>query len=138
MNNPASERSPLAKSMRTPLSRVRGLGTSGGATRVFWRQRLTSVALLPLVIVFIAVVLSLRGATHAEAIVILANPMVAILMLAMVIALAWHMKLGMQVVIEDYIHAEGPRLAALIANTFFSGLVGLAAVFALLKIAFGG
>lgn len=125
-------------SMRTPLGKVRGLGSGKGATATFWAERVSSVAMLPLTIAFILVVLSLQGASWDEAVATLANPLVAILMVATVAVTAWHMKLGMQVIIEDYVHGETLRILCLMGNTFFSAIVGLAGVFALLKIAFGG
>ena len=124
-------------SMRTPLGKVRGLGATGG-TKTFWRERVSGVAMLPLTVVFVFVVLALQGATHAEAVALLASPLVAIPMIAAVAVTAWHMKLGMQVIIEDYVHTEPARILLVMANSFFSVLVGLAGVFALLKIAFGG
>lgn len=124
-------------SMRTPLGKVRGLG-SGGGTAHFWHERLSGLALLPLTIVFVVVVIALWGASYAEAVALLSNPVVAVLMIAAAAVTAWHMQLGMKVIIEDYVHEEKLKLLALVANTFFSALVGLAAVFALLKVAFGG
>jgi succinate dehydrogenase / fumarate reductase membrane anchor subunit len=125
-------------SMRTPLAKVRGLGAGRGATRTFWAERLSGAAMLPLGIAFVGVVLSLRGAGWAEASATVANPFVAIVLLAAVGVSAWHMKLGMQVIIEDYVHDETLRVLAVVGNVFFSALVGLAGVFAVLKIAFGG
>ncbi len=124
-------------SMRTPLGKVRGLGATGG-TKTFWRERISGVAMLPLTIAFVIVVLALQGATYAEAVALVANPLVAIVLIATIATSAWHMKLGMQVIIEDYVHGEVLRLVTVMANTFFSVLVGLAGVFAVLKIAFGG
>ena len=124
-------------SMRTPLGKVRGLGATGG-TKTFWRERISGVAMLPLTIAFVIIVLALQGATYAEAVALVANPLVAIVLIATIATSAWHMKLGMQVIIEDYVHGEVLRLVTVMANTFFSVLVGLAGVFAVLKIAFGG
>lgn len=124
-------------SMRTPLGKVRGLGAAGG-TRAFWRERVSAVAMLPLVLAFIVIVLALQGADYASAVALIANPLVAIILIAAIATTAWHMKLGMQVIIEDYVHGEILRILAVLANGFFSALVGLAGVFAVLKIAFGG
>jgi len=122
---------------RTPLSRVRGLGAARSGTTHFWHERLTSVAALPLTIGFIVVVLSLLGRNHAAAIQILGSPLVAILLLLFIITSVYHMWLGMQVIIEDYVHHELRKLVLLMANTFFCVGTGIASVYALLKIGFG-
>ena len=90
--------------MHTPLSRVRGLGSAKEGTDHFWRQRLTAIANVPLILFFIWVVISLNGASHAEVVAYLSKPWVAIIMLMVLGAGIYHMKLGMQVVIEDYVH----------------------------------
>jgi succinate dehydrogenase / fumarate reductase, membrane anchor subunit len=126
--------SPTSSSMRTPLKRVRGLGTARSGTGHFWRQRLTGLANVPLSIGLVVIVLTLIGKPYAEAIGILSHPLVALILLATVISAAVHMRLGMQVIIEDYVHAEGLKVPALLANTFFSFAMGLAGVYAILKI----
>lgn len=123
--------------MRTPLGQVRGLGAAKSGTEHFWRQRLTAVANLPLTLVFVGVVISIAGSSHAGAIAILGNPLVAILMLLFVLSATVHMKIGMQVIIEDYVHDDLAKLGCLMANAFFAIVMGLAAAFALLKISFG-
>ncbi|MCZ7657661.1 MAG: succinate dehydrogenase, hydrophobic membrane anchor protein [Xanthobacteraceae bacterium] len=125
------------KDMRTPRARVRGLGAARSGTTHFWHERLTAVALVPLVIGFIVILLSLLGRNHAATLQILGSPLVAIVMLLFVLTGAYHMKLGMQVIIEDYVHDEGLKLALLIANVFFAAAAGLAGVWAILKISFG-
>lgn len=125
-------------SMRTPLGRVRGLGSAKSGTEHFWLQRVTAVANVFLAIAFISIVLILVGAPYPMAMGILSHPLVAILMFLFLISGLVHMRLGMQVVIEDYIHGETPKLVALMANTFFTIAVGVACAFALLKISFGG
>jgi succinate dehydrogenase / fumarate reductase membrane anchor subunit len=125
-------------SLRTPLSRVRGLGSAKSGTGHFWLQRLTAVANVILAIAFIAVVISLAGRSYPEALALLGRPVVAILMLLFVISGAVHMRLGMQVVIEDYVHSEGLKFLAVMANTFFAIAIGAASAFSLLKISFGG
>ena len=124
-------------SIRTPLARVRHLGTARAGTKHFWHQRLTSVALIPLTIVVIVVVLGLLGRNHAAVVQILGSSPVAIGMLLFILVSIYHMWLGMQTIIEDYVHDELPKYAALMSNTFFSCTVGLAAAFAILKLSFG-
>jgi succinate dehydrogenase / fumarate reductase membrane anchor subunit len=129
----------LSKStFRTPLGRVRGMGPSGAGTGHFWLQRLTAVANLLLVIVFIGLIVSLTGKTYPAALVTLSNPLVAILMLLFTLSATIHMRIGMQVIIEDYVHGELLKILAVIGNTFFAIAIGAACVFALLKISFGG
>jgi len=125
------------RSMRTPLGRVRALGAAHSGTTDFWRQRITAVALLILTVPVIAVVMMLLGRNQAGAAQILGSPAVAIVMLLFIIATVWHMKIGMQVVIEDYVHGEKLKLACIMANSFFSALVALASVYAILKLSSG-
>jgi succinate dehydrogenase / fumarate reductase, membrane anchor subunit len=125
------------KSMRTPLGRVRNLGASHSGTTDFWRQRLTAVAMVLLMVPVIVVVMMLLGNNHAGASQRLASPLVAIVLLLFIIASTWHMKIGMQVVIEDYVHHEQLKLAAIIANNFFSFAVALASIYAILKLSSG-
>ena len=124
-------------SMRTPLGRVRSLGPSHSGTTDFWRQRITAVALVLLIVPVILVVMMLLGRNQAGAAQILGSPVVAIVMLLFIIASAWHMKIGMQVVIEDYVHNEMAKLAAIMANNFFSIAVALASIYAILKLSSG-
>lgn len=124
--------------MRTPLKKVRGLGSSKGGTHHFWVQRMTAVALVPLFIFFIVFVIAHVGASHEEVLASLANPFIAVLMGLMVIAGLFHMRIGMQEIIDDYVHAELPKLCAVMANTFFTVLIGGLCLFAILKIAFVG
>ena len=99
--------------MRTPLSRVRGLGSAHSGTQHFWHQRLTSVALIPLTIAFIVIVIgAARPQSRRDALQILGSPLVAIIMLLFIVTTVYHMWLGMQVIIEDYVHDELPKLAA--------------------------
>jgi succinate dehydrogenase / fumarate reductase, membrane anchor subunit len=123
--------------LRTPLARVRGLGAARAGTHHFWWQRLTAVANVPLVIAFIVIVIMVMGRNQAAAQQILATPHIAIIMLLFVGSVTYHMRLGMQVVIEDYIHGEIARPALMMANTFFTIAVGLACAYAILKLSFG-
>ncbi|MEA2872487.1 MAG: succinate dehydrogenase / fumarate reductase, rane anchor subunit [Hyphomicrobiales bacterium] len=122
---------------RTPLGRVRALGSAKSGTGHFWHQRLTAVANVPLVIAFVLILVSLLGRSHAAVVQILGSPLVAIVMLLFIGSITYHMKLGMQVIIEDYVHDEKWKFAAVIANIFFAVAVGLAAVYAILKLSFG-
>ena len=123
--------------MRTPMRRVRGLGAAHTGTGDFWHQRVTAVAGIPLTIALIVIVIALLGRSHAAVVQILGSTLVAITMLLFIVTSAYHMWLGMQVIIEDYVHDENWKLVILMLNTFFSFAVGLAAIFAVLKLSFG-
>ena len=125
------------KSMRTPLGRVRALGASHSGTGDFWRQRLTAVANVPLTIAFVLILVSLLGRNHAWAAQTLGSPLVAIIMVLFIVSITIHMRIVIQVVIEDYVHDEPGRLILLMANTFFSLAVALASAYGILKLSFG-
>ncbi len=122
---------------RTPLRRVRGLGAARSGTGHFWHQRVTSVAGVLLTVALIVIVISLLGRSHAAAVQILGSPLIAILMLLFIINTAYHMWLGMQEIILDYVHEDKWKFLALMSNTFFVSVVGLASAFAILKLSFG-
>jgi len=122
-------------SAQTPIARVEGLGSAHSGTGHFWRQRVSAVALVPLAIWFVCTALALVGASRHEAIAFLFVPINAILMALFVIAALYHMVLGVQVVIEDYVHHEGSKIVLLVLNQFFAWLVGAACLVALVKVA---
>jgi len=123
--------------MRTPLSRVRGHGSAKSGTDHFWVQRLTAVANIPLAIFFVASVVALVGADYETVKAYLSMPIVSIMFLLLIGSGIYHMRLGMQVIIEDYVDGETTKLLVVIGNNFFSVLVGLACVYAVLKLGFG-
>lgn len=124
------------KTMRTPLGRARGFGASRSGTSNFWIQRVTSVLSIPLVIAFVVIVVALVGRNYADTVQILGSPLVAIIMLLFNVVIIYHMWIGMQEIITDYVHDES-KLLALMANTLFCLALGFAACFAVLKLAFG-
>lgn len=124
--------------MRTPLGRVRGLGSAREGTMHFWRQRLTAIANVPLVLFMVGLMVALVGAPYEDVRATLANPFVTLVVILFFVSVLYHMKLGMQIVIEDYVHGEGAKVALIALNTFFPLVIGVASIFAILNIAFGG
>jgi succinate dehydrogenase / fumarate reductase membrane anchor subunit len=123
--------------MRTPLGRARGLGTGHSGTEHFWRERVTSLAGIPLVVFFIIFIVTMNGADYVSVVQAIRNPFVAIALLLTIVNLVYHMYLGMQIVIEDYVASRPRRTATLLASTFYCTAVCMAAVYAVLKISFG-
>jgi succinate dehydrogenase / fumarate reductase membrane anchor subunit len=123
-------------SIRTPAAKVRHLGSARSGTQHVWRMRVTSFALLPLSIAFIWIVLGLVGKDYAAVRAALGQPFAAIVMLLFVPTSIYHMMLGMQTIIEDYVHGEHVKTWALMANMFFCAVVGLASVYAILRLSF--
>jgi succinate dehydrogenase / fumarate reductase membrane anchor subunit len=123
--------------MRTPMRRVRGLGAAHSGTRDFWHQRVTAVAGIPLTIAFIVILIALMGRSHAAVVQILGSPIIAIIMLLFIINTVYHMWIGMQEILLDYVHEDKLKLLSLMANTFFCFAIALASSFAILKLSFG-
>lgn len=123
--------------MRTAARRVRGLGAARAGTKDFWHQRVTAVAGVLLTIALIVIVISLLGRSHAAAVQILGSPLVAIILLLFILNSSYHMWIGMQEIILDYVHEDKFKFLSLMANTFFVIAVGLASAFAILKLSFG-
>ena len=123
--------------MRTPMRRVRGLGAAHSGTQQFWHQRLTSVAGIPLITAVVIIVIALLGRSHAAVVQILGSPLVAIIMLLFVVNIAYHMWIGLQEIIIDYVHEDKLKLLSLMANTFFVFAISFACIFAILKLSFG-
>ena len=125
------------QSLRTPLGRVRYLGSAHHGTRVFWHQRLTAVANIPLTIAVIVIIMGLLGRNHAAVVQILGSSFVAITMLLFIMSSVYHMWIGMQVIIEDYVNDPVRKAIIAMVNTFFSCVVALASILAILKLSIG-
>ncbi len=124
--------------MITPLKRVRGLGSAHEGPSHFMRQRITAVVNFLLAPFAVGLIAALAGADLGTVKATLAHPAVAIALIVLIVSTAVHMRIGMQVVIEDYVHAEGSKMLLLLANTFFALAVAAIAIFAVLKLSFGG
>ena len=123
--------------MRTDLGRVRGLGSAKSGTMHFWQQRVTAVSNLPLVIFLIYFILSHLGASRAAVVSSVKNPFCAVALGLAMISILWHMRLGLQIIIEDYVHSEGRKLATLLLINFAVFFLGACSLFAILKMSFG-
>lgn len=124
--------------LRSPLNRARGLGSAKSGVHHFWMQRLTAVALIPLVIWFAVSLVMLSGADYGMARAWLGSPFVTVLLILTICIGLYHGQLGIQVVIEDYVHNEGVKLALIVAVKFIAVFFGLAAIVASMRIGFGG
>ena len=124
-------------SFRTPLSKVKGLGSAREGTEHFWQQRVTGLANLLLSVFVIYAIFQLAGQNHSTVKTFFQNPLHLVLTAAFIISVAHHMRLGMQVVIEDYVHAEGAKILLLILNSFFAAFIALAGLFSLVKLSLG-
>ncbi len=125
-------------SLRTPLHRVRGLGAAKEGVGHWWAQRVSAIALVPLLIWLVASLVFMTGAGHGEVAAWIAHPGVGVLLVLFLVAAFYHAKLGIQVVVEDYVHSRPLKLVCLLANTFGNILLGALCAFSVLKIAFQG
>jgi succinate dehydrogenase / fumarate reductase membrane anchor subunit len=126
------------KSLRSPIARVRGLGSAKEGVQHWWAQRLTAVALIPLGIWLVASLVRLAGADHAAISLWLTGPVTLVLLALTIFAAFYHAVLGLQVVIEDYVHTKGLKLALIILIQFAAFALGVSAIVALLTVAFAG
>ena len=124
--------------MTTPLKKVRGLGSAHEGAGHFVKIRVTAVVNLILAAFAVGLLVKLAGADLATVKATMAHPLVAIALIVLIVSMSVHMRLGMQMVIEDYVHGEGMKVLTLLANTFFSAAVAVIAIFAVLKLSFGG
>ncbi len=123
-------------SFRTPLGRVRGLGSAKDGTGHWWMQRLTSLALVPITVWFVVSVIGMAGASYEEFSAWLADPLVACLFLVLIAATFYHAVLGLQVVVEDYVHNEAAKIATLLVVQAAAILLGLTAALSVLRLLF--
>jgi succinate dehydrogenase / fumarate reductase, membrane anchor subunit len=125
------------KPIRTPLARVRGFGSARSGTGAFWTQRVTAIANIPLTIAVVVIIIMLLGRNQPAVAQILGSPTVTIIMLLFIASITVHMKIGMQVIIEDYVHDDLAKLTLIIANGFFALAAGLISAYGVLKLSFG-
>lgn len=125
---------PHVDMLRSPLGRARGLGSARAGAAHWWAQRLTAIALVPLTLWFIFAVIGLRGADQNAMVVWLASPVPLVLMLALILATFHHLQLGLQVVIEDYVHDNGIKLASVLAMKAACLLLAVACIVSVLKL----
>ncbi|WP_374300894.1 succinate dehydrogenase, hydrophobic membrane anchor protein [Ferrovibrio sp.] len=125
------------KHMRSPLKSVRGLGSAKDGVQHWWIQRVTAVAMIPLVLIMLVCLLKLATGDHAAVVAAFRHPVFAIIALLAILAVFWHLKLGLQVVIEDYVHSEGLKMASLLGVTFAVFVVGGIAALSVLKLFLG-
>lgn len=124
-------------SLRSPLGRVLGQGAARNGVRHWWQQRLTSIALVPLMVWFAVSLLCLPSLGHATLVGWMSQSSTALLLILLVLIAAWHSQLGLRVVVEDYVHDVGVRTLTLVVLGFAHVLLAAAGVFAVLRVAFG-
>jgi succinate dehydrogenase / fumarate reductase membrane anchor subunit len=123
--------------MRTPLARVKGLGAAGHGAGHWWVHRMTAVSNIPLIVAFVIIVANLAGRGYEEAVAVVSHPLIAILLILAVVSVTNHMRMGMQIIIEDYVHDKGWRIVSLVANNFYAVIIAVACLYAILKVSLG-
>lgn len=123
--------------LRSPLGRARGLGSAKEGVAHWWAQRLTAVALVPLIIWFVASICAMTGADYAAVREWVASPIVSILLVLLTVAVFHHAQLGLQVVIEDYVHREGCKIAGIVLVKFAAFALAVATILSIVRIALG-
>ncbi|WP_417462514.1 succinate dehydrogenase, hydrophobic membrane anchor protein [Kordiimonas sp.] len=124
--------------MKTPLAKVRGLGSAKDGTHHWWLQRVTAIANIPLVIFMVISFVGNVGKSHAEWVAWLKQPLASVLVILFVANFVYHMRLGLQVIVEDYVHDKGTKIASMLVITFACVLIAALSIFSVLRIAFGG
>jgi succinate dehydrogenase / fumarate reductase, membrane anchor subunit len=124
-------------SMRTPVARVKGLGAAGHGAEHWWLHRMTAISNVPLIVAFVIIVASVAFRPWEAAVRSLSHPLIALLLILAIISVTNHMRLGMQIIIEDYVHDKGWKIAAVIVNNFYAVVIAVACLWAVLKISFG-
>lgn len=123
-----------APSMRTALSRVKGLGAAGHGVGEWWLHRATAVANVPLLLAFLVILATMAGRDYASAMRLVSRPLPAIVLILGILSVTAHMRIGLQVVIEDYVHDKRLKLAGVLANNFYCVAVAVACLYAILRI----
>jgi succinate dehydrogenase / fumarate reductase membrane anchor subunit len=126
------------KRLRSPLGRVLGLGSAKEGVAHWWAQRVTAIALIPLSLWYVASLIALTGADHSQLVAWLHAPFPAMVTILLMVAMFYHMALGIQVVVEDYVHTEWVKMAALLLNNFVAVALAMTGIFTVLRIAFQG
>ena len=133
----ADNRADTRRDMRTALSRAKGLGAAHHGVEHWWLHRLTAMSNIPLITAFIIIVASLAWRPYGDAVRVLGNPLIAVILLLCVASVTNHMRLGLQIVIDDYVHDRGLKIASTVANNFFAIAIAAVCLFSILKISFG-
>ena len=124
-------------SMRTPLARAKGLGAAHHGAEHWFVHRMTAVSNIPLIVALIIIVASLAWRPWEDAVRVISHPLIALLLILCVVSVTNHMRMGMQIIIEDYVHDKGWKIAAVIANNFYAVVIAAACLWAIAKISFG-